>query len=138
IFFSDYFSLNFYGVLIGMVEHARSYGILAIILAGKKFYDVQLQFERLEKHKAKDELQFIRSQINPHFLFNTLNNIYSLIEDKDKDAALIVNRLSELLRYIIYDANKEFVHLKDELAFIQGYFGLEKIRHDNSSRMQLR
>lgn len=136
--FHESFTLNFYGVLAGMVDHARSYGILAIILAGKKFYDIQLQFERIEKFKAKNELQLLRSQINPHFLFNTLNNIYSLVEDKDKEAAEIITRLSDLLRYIIYDANKEFVPLKDELSFIKGYFNIEKIRHDHNARIDLK
>lgn len=138
VFFKDYFKFNAYGILAAMVEHARSYGILAIILAGKKFYDFQIRFERLEKFKATQELQLVRSQINPHFLFNTLNNIYSLIEDKDKEAAAIVSKLSELLRFTIYDANKEFVPLRDELTFIQGYFRLEQIRHDNPSAMKLK
>ncbi|MGI4883545.1 MAG: histidine kinase [Janthinobacterium lividum] len=57
-----------------------------------------------EKDNLKLELEFLRAQINPHFLFNTLNSVYSLIEDKDKTAAFIVVSLSDMMRYALYDA----------------------------------
>lgn len=130
ILFKEPFVLNIWGLLKGMVSHARSYGILAMLASGKRFYDLRLHMERVERFKAENELKFIRSQINPHFLFNTLNNIYSLVIDNVK-ASSIINQLSDLLRYTVYEANKDWVLLVNELKFIVDYYNLEKVRHDN-------
>ncbi|GAB3636800.1 hypothetical protein GCM10027422_23900 [Hymenobacter arcticus] len=83
----------------------------------------------LEKDNLKLELDFLRSQINPHFLFNTLNSVYSLIEDKDKTAASIVLSLSHMMRYALYDSATTEVEIDKELAFIQNYLEIQSIRH---------
>ena len=83
----------------------------------------------LEKEKTELELSFLKAQINPHFFFNTLNNIYALIEDKDEFAANIVLKLSDLMRYSLYEANHTKISLAREMQFIQDYVKLEKIRH---------
>ena len=83
----------------------------------------------LEKEKTELELSFLKAQVNPHFFFNTLNNIYSLIEDKDAVAANIVLKLSDLMRYSLYESNHAQIPLVRELRFIQDYVNLEKIRH---------
>ena len=83
----------------------------------------------LEKNNLKLELDFLRSQINPHFLFNTLNSVYSLIEDKDKTAASIVLSLSNMMRYALYDSATTEVEVDKELAFIQSYIEIQSIRH---------
>ena len=85
----------------------------------------------LEKEKTEFELSFLKAQVNPHFFFNTLNNIYSLIEDKDAFAANIVLKLSDLMRYTLYESNHTRIPLTRELQFIQDYVNLEKIRHKN-------
>jgi sensor histidine kinase YesM len=84
---------------------------------------------KLEKENIKLELNFLKSQIHPHFFFNTLNNIYSLITDKDEVAADIIVRLSNLMRYSLYESNTDKISLKRELEFISDYVELEKIRH---------
>ena len=84
---------------------------------------------KLEKEKTKMELDFLKSQINPHFFFNTLNSIYSLVEGKDELAASIVLKLSDLMRYSLYESNHTKIPLLRELQFIQDYVKLEKIRH---------
>ena len=83
----------------------------------------------LEKEKTEFELSFLKAQVNPHFFFNTLNNIYSLIEDKDEVAANIVLKLSDLMRYTLYESNNISIPLARELQFIQDYIKLERIRH---------
>ncbi|MBC8046165.1 MAG: histidine kinase, partial [Fimbriimonadaceae bacterium] len=79
--------------------------------------------------QQKAELTFLRSQINPHFLFNSLNNIYSLIYQRSDKALSAVQKLSELLRYMLYE-EKETVLLDDEIKYLENYIDLQKIRYD--------
>jgi two-component system, LytTR family, sensor kinase len=86
----------------------------------------------LEKEHVTKELVFLRQQINPHFLLNAFNNIYALITRKDNRAADTLANLSTLMRYTLYRTGRDFVPLPDELEFIQGYIGMEQIRHTQS------
>jgi len=81
-----------------------------------------------EAEKANAELSFLKAQINPHFLFNTLNSIYALVIRKDDRAADSVVQLSELMRYIIRDANDDMVPLEKEIGYISNYIALQKSR----------
>ncbi len=82
---------------------------------------------RIEKQEA--ELNFLKSQTNPHFLFNTLNNIYSLARDQSDLAPESIMRLSKILRYMLYETGSSFVSIEQELQIIQNYIELEKIRY---------
>lgn len=83
----------------------------------------------LIKEKAKLELDFLKSQFNPHFLFNSLNNIYGLIlRGSIAQSASVIAHLSELLRYTIYEANNEWMPIAQETKLIANYLELEKIR----------
>ncbi|MBD0779043.1 histidine kinase [Maribacter sp. ANRC-HE7] len=86
----------------------------------------------LEKRQLTTELKFLRSQISPHFFFNTLNNIYSLTLEKSDKAPEVVLKLSELMRYLLYASNKPKQDLKKEIDCIQNYIDLERIRFDDS------
>lgn len=90
--------------------------------------DLALNIKELEKDKLETELDSLKAQINPHFLFNTLNNIYSLSLVKSDEAPDVILRLSDLMRYIIYDCKDETVPLKDEIEFIKNYINLERLR----------
>jgi LytS/YehU family sensor histidine kinase len=90
------------------------------------------KLHELEKRQLTTELRFLRSQISPHFFFNTLNNIYSLTLEKSNKAPEIVLKLSELMRYLLYDTRKKRQDLKSEVDCIQNYLDLERIRFDNS------
>jgi two-component system, LytTR family, sensor kinase len=84
--------------------------------------------EELEKQNIKNELALLRSQINPHFLFNTLNNIHSFVHrDQDKTAFGII-KLSEIMRYMLYETNAEKVLLEKEIKYISDYIDLQKLR----------
>tara|TARA_B100000780_G_scaffold139988_1_gene98021 strand:- start:2531 stop:3493 length:963 start_codon:yes stop_codon:yes gene_type:complete len=84
----------------------------------------------LEKVQLETELLFLRSQISPHFFFNTLNNIYSLAIEKSDKTAKIVLRLSELMRYLLYETKSKRQSLEKEIICIQNYLELERIRHE--------
>jgi LytS/YehU family sensor histidine kinase len=84
----------------------------------------------LAEEKMAAELNFLKSQIHPHFLFNTLNNLYALTLIKSEKTPDIVLKLSELLDYMIYKSNDVFVSLAKELKIIEGYIELEKMRYN--------
>lgn len=90
----------------------------------------------LEKQNIQSELKFLKSQINPHFLFNTLNSIYALALKKSDNAPEMVIKLSEMLRYMLYECNEKKVTLEKEINYIQNYMSLEKIRHGDKLNIQ--
>ena len=83
----------------------------------------------LEKAQLETQLLFLRSQVSPHFFFNTLNNIYSLSLEGSKRTPKVILKLSELMRYLIYDTKNKRQDLKNEILCIQNYLELEKIRY---------
>jgi two-component system, LytTR family, sensor kinase len=90
---------------------------------------------RLEKQEA--ELNYLRSQTNPHFLFNTLNNIYSLAQDRSELAAESILRLSKILRFMLYETGARFITIEQELDIISDYISLEKLRYDETLRVMV-
>ena len=88
---------------------------------------------RIEKQAA--ELNYLKSQTNPHFLFNTLNNIYSLARDKSDLAPESILRLSKMLRFMLYETGGEYIAIEQELKIINDYIALEKLRYDESLRI---
>ena len=85
---------------------------------------------RIEKQAA--ELNYLRSQTNPHFLFNTLNNIYSLARDKSDLAPESILRLSKILRFMLYETSGDYISIEQEIKIIDDYIALEKLRYDDS------
>ncbi len=85
----------------------------------------------LEKEKTETELKFLKAQLNPHFLFNTLNNIYSLSLSNSSATSESIARLSEILDYILYHCNNLFVSLSGEIKLLENYIALEKLRYDD-------
>lgn len=82
----------------------------------------------LEQQKTQSELRFLKSQINPHFLFNTLNSLYALTLKKSDQAPETVLKLSDMMRYMLYECNEKTVPLQKEIKYIENYLSLEKIR----------
>ncbi len=89
----------------------------------------QREKQELAKETLQSELKFLKSQINPHFLFNTLNSLYALTLKKSDQAPEIVLKLSEMMRYMLYDCNEKQVSLQKEVAYMTNYLELEKLRH---------
>lgn len=84
--------------------------------------------KNLETEKLNAELAFLRSQINPHFLFNSLNNIYSLAYQKSDKTPEAILKLSEIMRYMLYESNEEWVMLEEEINYLENYIELQKLR----------
>ena len=95
------------------------------------FLKEQKRVADLEKSQLETELLFLKSQISPHFLFNTLNNIYSLSVEKSNKTPKVVLKLSELMRYMLYDTKSQKQTLENEILCIQNYLDLERIRNDD-------
>ena len=92
------------------------------------WYKMDTERKELEKRRSEAELQSLKNQLNPHFLFNTLNNIYSLIAINGEQAQEAVHELSRLLRYMLYDSSQAFVPLEKDVDFVKNYVELMRIR----------
>jgi two-component system, LytTR family, sensor histidine kinase AlgZ len=90
--------------------------------------DLQTTRKEIEKEKLTAELNFLKAQVNPHFLFNTLNNLYYLAYSKSEHTAEVIEKLSRMMRYMIYDSNYPQVQLSKEIEYMQNYISLEKLR----------
>ena len=82
----------------------------------------------LERERNIAEIQALKAQINPHFLFNTLNNLYSLAYTQSPQTTEVISRLSQMMRYMVYDSNHNTVPLEKEIDYIKNYISLEKLR----------
>lgn len=91
----------------------------------------------LTEEKLKTELKLLKAQINPHFIFNALNNIYSLTYMKAKNAPESVLKLSEMLRYVFYDCSKERVKISSELKYIENFIGFQQMKTENPQNIKL-
>ena len=93
------------------------------------FYEQWRWLKTLQADKGKAELALLKSQINPHFFFNTLNNLYGLTVEKSDRAPEVVMILSDMMRYTIYEGKEDFVPLENEIEYLQNYIELHKLRY---------
>jgi len=91
---------------------------------------------RLKNEKAKTELMHLKSQVNPHFFFNMLNNLYGLVGKDSKKAQELILKLSDMMRYSIYDGEKDTVLLSEELTYLENYIELHKMRYHKAIDIQ--
>jgi two-component system, LytTR family, sensor kinase len=111
-------------------------GLLLSIESVKKQFDAAVREKNLQREKMSTELKMLRNQINPHFLFNTLNNIYALTRKKSDKAPAVVLKLSELLSFMLYKSSAQFVSVSEELQLLQDYIDLEQIRYNDRLAVQ--
>jgi hypothetical protein len=104
-------------------------GLSVAIRMTSQWYLAERIRTQLEKARVESELSNLKNQLSPHFFFNTLNNIYSLIAIRPVDAQKAVHQLSKLIRYILYESDHEQVPLKSELAFVRSYIELMALRY---------
>jgi len=112
-------------------------GIALSVKLLKRWWLKQNESQQLIIAKSKAELQLLKAQVHPHFLFNTLNNIYSLTLSASPKAPEMVKKLSGLLHYIIYECNQPQVTLEKEYKMLQDYMALEKIRYGEQMDMTI-
>lgn len=103
-------------------------GMSVALKATTRWYKDSINLEAIKASQLEADLRNLRSQLNPHFLFNTLNNIYSLVVTDTKKAQESIYRLSNLLRFVLYDNNDKFIPVDKELGFTQNYIDLMKLR----------
>lgn len=121
----------FTSLRVGIWNFLNSFGLPILAVVAKVFRDIisyQRRYVTAERDRFALELSFLKAQVNPHFLFNTLNSIYARIFDTDEQAANLVLQLSELMRYNLYETDQPSIGLDKELAYIQNYLDLERNR----------
>jgi two-component system, LytTR family, sensor kinase len=132
-----YFPLREHPNAMKGVEYHVPYSLFSILFFGviKYTYDfrkLKEDAQRLRIQKQEAELNYLKSQTNPHFLFNTLNNIYSLSRDKSDLAPESILRLSKILRFMLYETSGDFIAVEQEVKIMTDYIALEKLRYDDS------
>jgi LytS/YehU family sensor histidine kinase len=123
---------NQQSIFLGNVFVTLLSTVLKVIM---DWWRYQNEKQQLVTRTVQSELRFLKSQINPHFLFNTLNNLYALTLKKSDQAPEIVLKLSEIMRYMLYECNERRVLLSKEIQYIQNYLDLERLRQPKSAEI---
>jgi len=110
--------------------------IMVLIKAFKSRFEEKHKIEVLQKEKAFNELKFLKAQIQPHFLFNTLNNLYGLTLTKSDLAPEVVIKLSEILDFILYQSNEPKIKVGKEMELLNAFIELESLRHGNELHVE--
>jgi sensor histidine kinase YesM len=135
-----YTALKVYPSLDDTLQNQMAYSTGSIFFFGVtrhiyRYVKLKQAAQKLLIEKQTAELNYLRSQTNPHFLFNTLNNIYSLARDKSDLAPESILRLSKILRFMLYETGGDFISIEQELKIMSDYIELEKLRYDESLRI---
>lgn len=121
-FYEDKFTVNvvlstlFIVIFVGMLKFAEGW------------FELEAKKKEIENERLTSELRFLKAQINPHFLFNTLNNLYYLAFTNSPNTTEVIAKLSQMMRYMIYDSNHAKVPLNKEIEYMENYIILEKLR----------
>ncbi|MBU3012631.1 histidine kinase [Polaribacter vadi] len=113
------------------------FGLSTSIKLVSEWYKAEKERALVASQKVNSELSFLKAQLNPHFLFNTLNSIYSLANKKSEDTTIAIVTLSELMRYMIYETNQEYISLTKEVEYIKNYISLHLLRLKDSSGVRV-
>ncbi len=108
------------------------FAISAAIKITNEWFKAEKQKKEMENEKLNSELAFLKSQVNPHFLFNILNNICSLARKKSDNTEDAIIQLSRIMRYMLYDSKDEKVSLEKEVEYLQNYIDLQRLRISDS------
>ena len=126
----EYFYSSFFIVQMVVIT------LLIVLFVGMlrfavEWFELESKRRQIENEKLTAELNFLKAQINPHFLFNTLNNLYYLAYTKSDNTTEVIAKLSQMMRYMIYDSNHTQVLLSKEIEYMQNYISLERLRLNN-------
>lgn len=122
--------VSLFFVLIIFVYRRANYYI-------KAYSDHRIKAEELAREKIETELKFLKAQINPHFLFNAINNIYHLINEDKEKARDTLDEFSQMLRYQLYECNGDRVPLKKELEYLRNYIAVQNIRYSQQLKVEV-
>ncbi len=123
--FSPRFAVN---VIMSGFFAVSCVGLLKFV---EDYFELEARSRELENQQLTSELQFLKAQINPHFLFNTLNNLYYLAINESSRTPEVIAKLSGMMRYMLYDSNHPLVPLAREIEYIENYLSLERLRLDD-------
>ena len=130
--YSNYVSVSFAMAFMAGLRGGITVGGLAAAIKLMKHWYVEGQRNlQLQKENTEAQLQILKAQVHPHFLFNTLNNIYSKTQNTSAAASEMIFGLSDILRYMLYECDKPLVPLSQELKMTQEYIDLERVRYGN-------
>ncbi|CAN5866579.1 histidine kinase [soil metagenome] len=104
---------------------------VAMIRFAVDWFEFETKKKEVENEKLASELNFLKAQIKPHFLFNTLNNLYFLAYSQSPNTTEVIEKLSQMMRYMIYESNHALVPLTKEIEYMQNYISLERLRLNN-------
>ncbi|MBU1819959.1 MAG: histidine kinase, partial [Bacteroidetes bacterium] len=121
----------FFGLMAGLRGANTVAGFAGTIKLLKYWYQKKKENESLQREKLAMELHALKAQLHPHFLFNTLNNLYSHIISDSRESGAIVLKLSDMLSYMLYECKAEKVRLEGEIRMLKNYMDLEKLRYGN-------
>jgi LytS/YehU family sensor histidine kinase len=127
----------FLGLLAGLRGAITIGGLAAAIKLMKYWYMKEQRNLQLQKENIAAQLQLLKAQVHPHFLFNTLNNIYAHTQVSSPIASGMIIKLSELLRYMLYECNQSLVPLTKEFNMLRDYISLEQIRYGNKPDLNI-
>ncbi len=114
--------------LVRLIWFIATYAITVIFYFQRKENEEKIIADQLKSEKLDMELRYLKSQINPHFLFNALNNIYSMVYTHDDNAADGVLKLSEMLRYVLVDCQAEMIPLSKEIKYVENFIDFQMMR----------
>ncbi len=136
----NYYFISYY-TLGDIIKFHMAYLLLTTLLKlSKAWFSVQKTEQKmlaLEKEKINSELESLKLQINPHFLFNSLNNIHGMASKSAKKTKELVLNLSDMLRYVLYETETDRVPLKEEIDFLKNYIELQKVRMEEEAKINL-
>lgn len=104
---------------------------VGVLKFAEDWFELEARKKELENERLSAELRFLKAQVNPHFLFNTLNNLYYLAFTQSPNTTEVIAKLSQMMRYMIYDSNTPEVPLEKEIEYMENYISLEKLRLNN-------
>jgi len=124
------------GIFVILTEMFMLNVIATALFLVQQLYTKDLRMKELEKEKLKSELQLLKQQIHPHYLFNTLNTILMLMENNSEKAKAALIQFSDVLDHQLYETQKERISLKKELHYLQSYIRIEKVRNEDTLKMK--
>lgn len=136
--FPSYFFISFYTYWDLLKFFLVFQGITTLLQLSREWFELNAASRdmlALEKEKIDAELKALANQVNPHFLFNSLNVIYSLVVQQRKESPEAILKLSDILRYVIYGSSNRFVAVRDEIQLIHNYIDLQRFRVGEDSRI---
>jgi sensor histidine kinase YesM len=139
-FLTGYYFISYFDFFDLLKFFAAFIGITSLIKLSKSYFllmEARNQLMKMQKEKSEAELNALRVQVNPHFLFNGLNSIYSLVLKHSDKAPETILKLSGILRYILYETKKEEVDLKTELDHMQQYIDIQKLRSGSLAKIEV-